>query len=66
MFYDPAYDDNEEVDDWETDTDAINTETITSGKSAVEVLGTITNAAAAQQVCAVPVVQALSFRRRHH
>ena len=66
MFYDPAYDDNEEVDDWETDTDAINTETITSGKSAVEVLGTITNAAAAQQVRAVPVVQALSFRRRHH
>ena len=50
MFYDAAWDNNEEVDDWETDTDAINTENIRSGKSAAEALGTITNAAAAQQV----------------
>jgi hypothetical protein len=50
MFYAAGWDGGEEVDDWETDTDAINTETITSGKSAVEVLGTVTTAAEAAKV----------------
>ena len=39
MFYSSAWDNEDDVDDWDTDTDAINTENIRSGKSAAESLG---------------------------
>ena len=51
MFYSGAWDKDDEVDDWDTDTDAINTENIRSGASAAEKLeGRITNAAEAAAV----------------
>ena len=50
MFYASGWDDDNEVDDWDTDTDAINTENIRSGKSAADALGGVLNAADAAAV----------------
>ena len=52
MFYASNWDDaDDDADDWDTDTDAVNTENIRSGKSAAESLGgTVLNAADAAKV----------------
>jgi len=47
MFYAKGWEEDDDVDDWDTDTDAINTENIRSGKSAAESLGGVLNAAEA-------------------
>jgi len=50
MFYAKGWEEDDDVDDWDTDTDAINTENIRSGKSAAESLGGVLNAAEAAAV----------------
>lgn len=45
MFYASGWEEDADADDWDTDTDAINTENIRSGKSAAESLGGTLNAA---------------------